>query len=216
MSLPDSQPDAPPAPPTAPRRPTLLRAHGDERVDEWYWLRERDNPEVLAYLEAENSYTRAAMAATTVLQDALYAEIVARIKETDLSVPVRKGPWSYYTRTVEGRQYALHCRRPAGRELTSRAEPDDPSGPVSDPDEEILLDENELASGHEYFSLGGLAVSPDHRLVAYAVDTTGGERHRLRVRDMGSGKDLPDQVEDVYYGLAWANYSATLFYTRPD
>ncbi|HWC39750.1 MAG TPA: hypothetical protein VG476_14525, partial [Acidimicrobiales bacterium] len=177
-------------PPTAPRRPTVLRAHGDERVDEWYWLRERDDPEVLAYLEAENAYTRAAMAATTGLQETLYAEIVARIKETDLSVPVRKGPWSYYTRTVEGRQYAVHCRRPAA-DVPPGAEPADPVEPAADPDEEILVDENELASGHEYFSLGGLAVSPDHRLVAYAVDTTGGERHRLRVRDIGSGEDLP-------------------------
>jgi oligopeptidase B len=226
VSIPESLPDSPPTPPAAPRRPTILRAHGDERVDEWYWLRERNDREVLAYLEAENAYTKAAMAPTTVLQDTLYAEIVARIKETDLSVPVRKGPWSYYTRTVEGRQYAVHCRRPAGGDLASMGdpsgptaggtEPSDPGGTVSDPEEEILLDENELASGHDYFSLGGLAVSPDHRLAAYAVDTTGGERHRLRVRDLSTGQDLLDQVEDVYYGLAWANDSATLFYTRPD
>jgi oligopeptidase B len=186
----------------APRRPTLLRAHGDERLDEWYWLREREDPDVIAYLEAENTYTTAATADTAPLQDTLYAEIVARIQETDLSVPIRKGPWSYYSRTVEGRQYAIYCRRPAQ--------------PGDDPAEEVLLDENELAAGHEYFSLGGLAVSPDHRLMAFAVDTTGGERHRLRVRDLSTGTDLPDQVEDVYYGLAWANDGATLFYTRPD
>jgi oligopeptidase B len=193
----------------APRRPTVLRAHGDERLDDWYWLRERDDPNVIAYLEAENAYTKASTADTTAVQDTLYAEIVARIQETDLSVPVRKGPWSYYSRTVEGRQYAIHCRRPA--------QPTGEPGPAEgDPGEEILLDENELAAGHEYFSLGGLAVSPDHRLMAFAVDTTGGERHRLRVRDLTTGTELPDQVEDVYYGLAWANDGATLFYTRPD
>jgi oligopeptidase B len=214
MSIPDRTPDAPAAPPTAPRRPTLLRAHGDERLDNWYWLRERDDPDVIAYLEAENAYTKAAMADTTALQDTLYAEIVARIQETDLSVPVRKGPWSYYSRTVEGRQYAIHCRRPA--RPTGEAGPTDPAPLPGDPAEEILLDENELAAGHEYFSLGGLAVSPDHRLMAFAVDTTGGERHRIRVRDLSTGTDLPDEVEDVYYGLAWANDGTILFYTRPD
>ncbi len=198
----------------AARRPSVLRAHGDERADDWYWLRGRDDPDVLAYLEAENAYTTAVMADTTSLQDALYAEIVARIQETDLSVPVRKGPWSYYSRTVEGCQYAIHCRRPD--RPTGEPDPTDPATAPGDPAEEILLDENEVAAGHEYFSLGGLAVSPDHRLMAYAVDTTGGERHRLRVRDLSTGADLPDQVEDVYYGLAWANDGATLFYTRPD
>jgi oligopeptidase B len=198
----------------APRRPSVLRAHDDDRLDEWYWLRERDDPDVIAYLEAENAYTKAAMADTSALQENLYAEIVARIQETDLSVPVRKGPWSYYSRTVEGRQYAIHCRRPA-RPL-GEPDPTDPGTSPGDPAEEILLDGNELAAGHEYFSLGGLAVSPDHRLMAFAVDTTGGERHLLRFRDLSTGTDLPDQVEDVYYGLAWANDGATLFYTRPD
>src|SRR5207302_3778312 len=113
MSIPDRTPDAPSDPPMAPRRPTVLRAHGDERLDDWYWLRERDDPDVIAYLQAENDFTTAAMADTAALQDELYAEIVARTQETDLSVPVRKGPWSYYSRTVEGRQYAIHCRRPA-------------------------------------------------------------------------------------------------------
>jgi oligopeptidase B len=129
-------------------------------------------------------------------------------------VPVRKGPWSYYSRTVEGRQYAIHCRRPS--RPVGEPDPTDPGSSPGDPAEEILLDGNELAAGHEYFSLGGLAVSPDHRLMAFAVDTTGGERHLLRFRDLSTGTDLPDQVEDVYYGLAWANDGATLFYTRPD
>src|SRR5205807_5205418 len=140
-------------PPMAPRRPTVLRAHGDERLDDWYWLRERDDPDVIAYLQAENDFTTAAMADTAALQDELYAEIVARIQETDLSVPVRKGPWSYYARTVEGRQYAIHCRRPA---VPGGPEPAATDAARTDPEEEVLLDENELAAGHEYFSLGGL------------------------------------------------------------
>ncbi|HEY1636642.1 MAG TPA: S9 family peptidase [Acidimicrobiales bacterium] len=214
MSVPERKSDAAPAPPMAPRRPSVLRAHDDDRLDEWYWLRERDDPDVIAYLEAENAYTKAAMADTSALQENLYAEIVARIQETDLSVPVRKGPWSYYSRTVEGRQYAIHCRRPA--RPVGEPDPTDPGTSPGDPAEEVLLDGNELAAGHEYFSLGGLAVSPDHRLMAFAVDTTGGERHLLRFRDLSTGTDLPDQVEDVYYGLAWANDGATLFYTRPD
>ncbi|TMM19679.1 MAG: S9 family peptidase [Actinobacteria bacterium] len=208
--------DATPVPPVAPRRPTVLRAHGDERVDDWYWLRERDDPEVIAYLETENAYTRAMMADTVSMQEALYAEIVARIQETDLSVPVRKGPWRYYSRTVEGRQYAIHCRRPAEPAEPAEPAPTSPGDTTTDADEQVLLDENDLAAGHEYFSLGGLAVSPDHRLMAYAIDTTGGERHRMLVRDLASAEDLSDQVEDVYYGLAWANDGATVFYTRPD
>ena len=120
------------------------------RADDWYWLRGRDDPDVLAYLEAENAYTTAVMADTTSLQDALYAEIVARIQETDLSVPVRKGPWSYYSRTVEGCQYAIHCRRPD--RPTGEPDLDRPRHRLpGDPVEEILLDENEVAAGREYF-----------------------------------------------------------------
>ena len=108
----------PPAPPPeAERRPVALEAHGDIRIDDWHWLRDRDDPAVIAHLEAENAYTAAVMAATVPLQEALYAEMVARIQETDLSVPVRKGSWLYYGRTEEGRSYGIHCRRAAdGRE----------------------------------------------------------------------------------------------------
>ncbi|MGH9063997.1 MAG: oligopeptidase B, partial [Acidimicrobiales bacterium] len=212
-------------PPVAARRPKVLTAHGDDRVDEWYWLRERDDPEVVALLEAENSYTKARCAHTAALADALFAEIVARIQETDLSVPVRKGPFLYYGRTVEGQQYAIHCRRPAGEPGQAPGEPGPPGEPVPPGEpgeapghaaEQVLLDENELSRGHDFFSLGALAVSPDHGLLAYATDTTGGERHTLRFRDLTSGTDLPDVVEDTYYGLAWANDNATVFYTRPD
>ncbi|MGH9206703.1 MAG: oligopeptidase B, partial [Acidimicrobiales bacterium] len=200
---------SPLTPPQPPRRPTVLRAHGDERVDDWFWLRERDNPEVISHLEAENAFTAAMTAHTSALQESLFKEMVSRIQETDLSVPVRKGPWLYYSRTEEGRQYAIHCRRPAGGPLLVDA------GVVA-PDEQVLLDENETAGESDYFALGGFAVSPDHRWLAYATDVTGAERYTLRFRDLHAKEDRAEVVEDTYYGLAWANDNATIFFTRPD
>jgi oligopeptidase B len=199
-------------PPVAPRRPTVLRAHGDERVDDYYWLRNRDDAEVIAYLEAENEYTRAAVAHTEPLQQQLFEEIKSRVQETDTSAPVRKGPYEYFSRTIEGRQYGIQCRRPAG----TPGLPDPFAAPGSPAGEEVLLDQNILAEGHDYFALGGFAVSPDHTRLAYSVDVTGGERYELRFRDLTSGDDLSDVVPDVYYGLAWANNDRTCFYVRPD
>jgi len=186
----------------------VLHAHGDERIDDWFWLRDRDDPEVIAYLEAENAYARAALAPTETLQEELYREIVGRVQETDASAPARKGPWAYYSRTVEGLQYAVRCRRPAGA-------PDgtDETGLLG---EAVLLDENVLAQGHDYFALGGFAVSPDHALLAYSTDITGGERYELRFRDLTTGDDLRDVIPDTYYGLAWAVDSRTVLYVRPD
>ncbi|HMF82615.1 MAG TPA: S9 family peptidase [Acidimicrobiia bacterium] len=199
-------------PPVAPRRPTTLRAHGDERVDDWFWLRNRDDPEVRSYLEAENTYTRKVMAPTEALQRQIFDEIKGRVQETDASAPVRKGPYEYFSRTVEGRQYGIQCRRPAG----TPGLPDPFETPGSSPGEEVLLDQNVLAEGHDYFALGGFAVSPDHSRLAYSVDTSGGERYELRFRDLTTGDDLPDVIPDVYYGLAWANDDRTCFYVRPD
>ncbi len=202
-------------PPAPPRRPEVLRAHGDERTDDWYWLRERENPEVLAHLETENRFTGAVTARTEALQQSLYDEIVARIQETDLSVPVRKGPWLYYARTAEGSQYPIHCRRPAPADPPQAPEVPEEPGEVP-PDETVILDENALAGDSEYFALGALAVSPDHRILAYSTDHTGAERYRLRMRVLATGEDLGEVVENTYYGVAWSKDSSTLFYTRPD
>jgi oligopeptidase B len=177
----------------------VLALHGDERVDDWHWMRDRDDPAVRAHLEAENAYTEAVLAPTAALRDRIFAEIKARVQETDTSAAVPYGPWEYYTRTVEGEQYAIHCRRPRDGGA-----------------EQVLLDENVEAAGHEYFALGGFEVSPDHATLAYAVDITGGERLTLRFRDLSAATDLPDVVDDVTYGLAWADDARTCFYVRPD
>jgi oligopeptidase B len=191
-----------PEAPVAASRPVELTRHGDVRIDPYSWLRERDNPEVIAYLEAENAYTATVMAPTQALQDRIFSEIRGRILETDVSPPAKKGPWEYFSRTFEGSQYASHGRRPTGA----------PEGT----DETVMLDENVLAAGLDYFSLGGLALSPDQRSIAYSFDDDGGELHTLRFRDVESGVDLPDVIDGVYYGLAWANDDVTIFYVRPD
>jgi oligopeptidase B len=188
-----------PIPPVAASRPTALTVHGDSRSDEWYWIRERDDPDVLTHLEAENAHTKVALSHTEDLQGRLYDEIVGRIQETDLSVPAPKGDWWYYGRTVEGFQYPISCRRKGG------------DGP-----EQVMLDQNELAADHEYFEVGNFVVSPDADLLAYATDTDGSERYTLRVRDLGTGEDLSDEVPDTYYGLAWAADNRTVFYVKVD
>ena len=214
------------------RRPVRLEAHGDVRVDDWYWLRDKDDPAVIRHLEAENAYTEAALSGTERLRRGLYDEMVARIEETDLSVPVRKGPWLYYGRTVEGSSYGIHCRRPAasvragsggtgsggtGSGGTDPGAPRPDRPPKGRPEgEEVLLDENELARGHEYFAMGNLEVSPDHRWLAYSTDTTGGERYTMRFTDLSTGRASAEVLEDTSYGVAWANDNATVFYVRVD
>ena len=186
-----------PTPPLAPRRPTELTTHGDIRIDDWYWLRERENPEVIEYLETENGYTEEALAHTEPLREKLFEEIKSRIQETDLSAPVRKGEYWYYSRTVEGLQYGIHCRKHGSL----------------DADEEVLLDENELAEGHDFFALGAFSISPSHRRLIYSTDTEGNEIYTVRVRDLTTGEDLPDAIPGTYYGVAWTNDEEHLFYT---
>jgi oligopeptidase B len=196
-------------PPSAERRPVRLEAHGDVRIDDWFWLRDKDDPAVIDHLKAENAYTEAEMAGTDDLQAHLFEEMVARIEETDLSVPVRKGPWLYYSRTVEGSSYAIHCRRPAGP--GGRQEPAELLA-----DEQVILDENRQAEGHEYFAVGALSVSPDHGWLAYSTDTTGGERFTMRFTELATGAVSPESLTDTSYGVAWANDNATVFYVRVD
>ncbi len=192
-----------PVPPVAARKATSLVTHGDERVDPWYWLREKSDPEVLAHLEAENRYTAGVMAGSEDLQESLYAEMVARVQETDISVPTRKGGWWYYQRTAAGAQYATHCRQT------------DENGRAAGP-EQILFDENIEAVGSDFFSLGAFDVSPDGQLLAYGTDRTGDEVYTLRIRDCATGTDRPDLISDTYYGTAWSRDGSVLFYTRPD
>jgi len=222
---------AEPAPaPVAERRPTVIEAQGDARVDDWAWLRDRDDPAVLALLRAENAHTAAAGAHLADLRERLFEEIKARIVETDLSVPVRKGPWWYYGRTFEGRSYAVHCRLPVeaeGRDPSTPPGTEDASVRGDDaaavarelpawPDEQVMLDENVLAEGHPYLALGSLAVSPGHCFLAYATDTTGDERFTLRIRDLDTGEDGPEAIEGTSYGAVWSEDDTTVFYTRPD
>ncbi|MDQ1367961.1 MAG: oligopeptidase [Acidimicrobiaceae bacterium] len=202
-------------PPLAPRRPHVLVAHGDEREDDWYWLKDSSDPEVIAYLRAENDYTTEALAPLQDLRQTLYEEIRGRVRESDVGAPARKGPWWYYGRTVEGQQYPIHCRRADPERRMSAAEvlALEEQGA---PGEQVLLDENQMAAGSDYFSLGVFDLSPDQTCLAYAVDLTGGERYALRFRDLATGLDRPDEIEDVYYSSAWSRDGQLLFYTRPD
>jgi oligopeptidase B len=190
------------AAPVAARRPVVHRLHGEDRVDEWAWLRDRDDAQVVDHLTAENAYTEAMTEHARELRENLFDEIVARIQETDLSAPEPHGPWMYFSRTEQGRQYPVLCRR--------RRDAADPDA------EQIILDENALAEGHEYFNVGDVAVSPDHRILAYSVDTDGSEVYSVRFRDLERGVDLDDVVERAYYSLAWASDSTTVFGTHPD
>ena len=194
-------------PPMAAARPHELDTHGDVRVDEYYWLREREDPEVVAYLEAENEYLDGVMAHTEELQETLFEEIRGRIVEDDSSVPYRDGDYWYYTRYEEGKQYPIHCRRPADGDTFGGAA--DPSA------EEVLVDVNEIAEGKEYTSVRP-SVSPDHRILAYAVDDVGRRFYTVRFKDLATGEMLPDEIADVTANLAWAADSATLFYVRQD
>ncbi len=187
-------------PPVAKLVPHADTLHGDVRVDNYYWLRDRANPEVMAYLKAENEYVDSFMAHTKEFQEHLYREMLGRIKETDLSVPAKLDDYYYYTRTEEGKQYRIHCRKKGNLEA----------------DEEILLDENELAEGHDYFSIGAFRTSPNHQMVAYSVDTAGSEIYTIYVKDLATGELRKDMIKDVDNNVVWANDNMTLFYTTLD
>jgi oligopeptidase B len=200
-------------PPEAKQIPSPRTFHGDTFTDEFAWLANRDDPDTIGYLEAENAYTDAATAALGPLRDQIFAEIKSRTQESDLSVPVRKGGWWHYSRTVEGKQYPVYCRRAVrpGEVVPPMAE----DGKPLDGEEE-LLDGNELAVGHDFFSLGAFRTSPDQRLLAYSTDFSGNERFTLRVKDLATGASLPDEIPDTYAGCAWSLDGSTVFYTTVD
>jgi len=209
----DSRQAGSPRPPAARRIWHERTFHGDTIIDEYAWLVAKDDPETIAFLEAENDYTDAMTAGQAELREAIFGEIKARTQETDLSVPTRKGGWWYYARTVEGQQYAVFCRR--------AVRPDD-SGPPISPDgspldgEEVLLDGNELAGGGQFFAIGAYTVSPDGGWLAYSTDFSGGERFTLRIKDLTTGETAPDEIPNTFYGAAWSLDGSALFYTTVD
>ncbi|WP_455133288.1 S9 family peptidase [Microbacterium aurum] len=203
-----------PAPPVAPARPITRTHHGDEVVDRYEWLRAKEDADVLAHLEAENAYTAQRTAHLAGLRERIFGEIRSRTLETDLSVPTRQGDWWYYGRTVEGQQYGIHCRAPL-------ASPDDWTPPVLTPGEPVagevvLLDGNTEAAGHEFFSLGSFDVSTDGGRLLYGVDVEGDERYTLRIRDLATGEDLPDTVENTSSGACFSPDGRYVVYTTVD
>ncbi|MFG3703259.1 S9 family peptidase [Micromonospora sp. NPDC047670] len=199
--------------PTAKRVPSERTHHGDTVTDEYAWLATKDDPETIAYLTAENAYTEARTAHLEGLRADLFEETRRRTQETDLSVPSRKGGYWYYTRTVEGQQYGVQCRR-----AVRDGETDPPVSADGAPldGEEVLLDGNLLAEGHDFFALGAFDVSPDGRWLAYSTDFSGDERFTLRVKDLSTGELLPDEVPDTFYGTAWSADASVLFYVTVD
>jgi oligopeptidase B len=200
--------------PIAECRPIVRSHHGDDFVDDYEWLRDKEDPATLAYLEAENAHTDAATAHLEPLRQQIFDEIKARTLETDLSVPVRRGRWWYYARTIEGQQYAIRCRCPID-------DADDWNPPLLEadaeiPGEEILLDSNVEADGHEFFSLGAFSVSDDESLLAWSVDTQGDERYTIRVKDLRTGDVLPDEIPATSGGATWSAGGTHLFYTTVD
>jgi len=186
--------------PRAKKLPVTRTVHGVELKDEYAWLREKESPETIAYLEAENAYMKEFMAPTQGLQDQLYTEMVARIKEDDQSVPYKKDHYWYYTRMETGKGYAIHCRKFESLEA----------------EEEILLDENELAEGTDFFDLGDLEVSPNEFLMAFTVDTEGNERYALYVKDLKTGEIKAEKAVNISPEIEWANDNATIFYITLD
>lgn len=199
--------------PIAKRIPTERTHHGDTVIDEYAWLSNRDDPDTVAYLTAENEYTEAATAHLAELRETLFAEVKRRTQETDLSVPARKGGYWYYNRTVEGQQYSIACRRPV-----AEGETDPPLAVDGAPldGEQVMLDGNQLARGHDFFALGTLDVSPDGRWLAYSTDFSGDERFTLRIKDLTTGEDLADEIPGTFYGTAWSTDGSTLFYLTVD
>ncbi|HJW08970.1 MAG TPA: S9 family peptidase [Holophagaceae bacterium] len=199
-----SQSTPPLASPLAPKRPHEEKRHGEAVADDYFWLREKQNPEVVKYLEAENAYTAQQTGAIQPFADALYIEMLGRIKQTDLSVPQRRGAWWYYSRTVEGQQYPIQCRKPGGADAM------DPGAA-----EQVILDQNELAKGKKFLGLGGFRVSDDGARMLYSTDETGFRQFTLFEKDLGTGQVRGPLAERVT-SFAWTTDGHTVFYTTED
>jgi len=187
-------------PPVAAKKPKELTILGDTRIDNYYWLRERENPEVIAYLEAENAYRESVMKPTEALEQKLFDEMVGRIKQDDSSVPYRDNGYYYYSRYEEGKEYPVYCRKKGSLEA----------------EEEIMADVNQMAEGYDYFQVGGLSVSPDNRYLALGIDTVSRRKYTIRIKDLVTGKMLDDEIPLTTGGSCWASDSKTLFYTQKD
>jgi len=205
-------------PPTTAKKPTERVQHGDVYIDEYEWLRDKDDPAVLAHLHEENAYTNARTEHLSLLREQIFEEIKGRTRETDLSVPVREGDWWYYSRTVEGKQYGIHCRAPI-------SSPDDWEPPALDdaaqvaglPGEQILLDDNVESEGHDFYALGSFDVSADGTRLLYGVDTEGDERYTVRVRSLvAGGEAFPDEIEGTGAGALFDQSGEHIFYTTVD
>ena len=201
-------------PPVAKKVPHERTHHGDTFIDNYEWLRAKDDPEVIAYLEAENAYTEQQTAGLESLRGAIFDEIKSRTQETDLSVPTRMGQWWYYSRTVEGKSYGLQCRCPVVSD--ENWTPPTLSSDVDVPGEQILLDANLEAQGHDFFSLGAFSVSLDGTLLAYSTDTEGDERYTLRFKNLDTGELLADTIENVAPGATWTADGLHVFYLTVD
>src|SRR5215212_3516716 len=186
-------------PPMAEKKPKTTNIHGTTLVDDYFWLREKANPAVLAHLQAEDAYTQTMMKHTEALQEKLYKEMLSHIKQTDIEVPYRAGNHFYYTRTEEGKQYPIFCRKKGGVEAP----------------EEIVLDLNELAKGQKFMSIGLFLSSDDGNLLAYSTDNTGYRQFVLQIKDMRTGQIFPERIERVT-SFTWANDNKTFFYVTED
>jgi oligopeptidase B len=193
-----------PTPPIARTVRTETTLHGVTLTDDYAWLRDKDNPDVTAYLEAENAYAEAVITPQAALRDELYQEMLSHVKQTDVSVPFRDGAWWYYSRTEEGLQYSIYCRKRG----TATA-------PGTDAPEQVLLDGNELAKGYAFFAIGDTDITDDGRWLAYTTDTRGFRQYTLRIKDLETGETLPGEVERVG-SVVWAADNRTLFYTVED
>jgi oligopeptidase B len=219
MTSPAAEATPPSCPPVADRRPVTTEHHGRSRTDEYDWLRAKGSPEVTAYLEAENAWTAASTDHLAGLREAIFGEIRARTKETDLSVPSRTRGWWYYSRSFEGREYGASCRvRVLDDDDWTPPTLDEDAGPDQPavPGEEVLLDHDALAEGHDFYSVGGVTVSPDGTRLAYSTDTVGNERFALQVKDLTTGELLPDRIEDVLGGGVWSPDGQDLYYCTVD